>query len=92
MSDSNINMVALQKVLLVKVSFATKLNDVGIGSCKFIVAFAFAILLQIYGNNRITISRFGSERKVSIVREYDLLGKMAPILRQVYEQMSEPRW
>jgi NADH-quinone oxidoreductase subunit B len=44
------------------------------------------------------LARFGSER-VSFPRQADMLmvmgtisKKMAPILRQVYEQMSEPRW
>jgi NADH-quinone oxidoreductase subunit B len=42
------------------------------------------------------LARFGSER-VSFPARYvngygHYLKKMAPILRQVYEQMSEPRW
>lgn len=45
------------------------------------------------------ISRFGSERPSFSPRQADLLmvmgtiaKKMAPVLRQTYEQMSEPRW
>ena len=45
------------------------------------------------------LARFGSERVSFSPRQADMLmvmgtisKKMAPILRQVYEQMSEPRW
>lgn len=45
------------------------------------------------------LARFGSERMSFSPRQADLLmvmgtiaKKMAPILRQVYEQMAEPRW
>jgi NADH-quinone oxidoreductase subunit B len=45
------------------------------------------------------LARFGSERMSFSPRQADMLlvmgtiaKKMAPILRQVYEQMSEPRW
>lgn len=45
------------------------------------------------------VSRFGSERMSFSPRQADMLmvmgtisKKMAPILRQVYEQMSEPKW
>ena len=45
------------------------------------------------------VARFGSERMSFSPRQADLLlvmgtiaKKMAPILRQVYEQMAEPRW
>lgn len=45
------------------------------------------------------VARFGSERMSFSPRQADMLlvmgtiaKKMAPILRQVYEQMSEPRW
>jgi NADH-quinone oxidoreductase subunit B len=45
------------------------------------------------------IARFGSERMSFSPRQADMLmvmgtisKKMAPILRQVYEQMAEPKW
>ncbi|SFB73936.1 NADH-quinone oxidoreductase subunit B [Flexibacter flexilis DSM 6793] len=45
------------------------------------------------------IARFGSERPSFSPRQADLLmvmgtiaKKMAPVVRQVYEQMAEPRW
>jgi NADH-quinone oxidoreductase subunit B len=45
------------------------------------------------------LSRFGSERLSFSPRQADLLmvmgtisKKMAPVLRQVYEQMAEPKW
>lgn len=45
------------------------------------------------------LARFGSERMSFSPRQADLLmvmgtiaKKMAPVLRQVYEQMAEPRW
>src|SRR5690606_12326367 len=45
------------------------------------------------------LSRFGSERLAFTPRQCDLLmvmgtisKKMAPVLRQVYIQMAEPRW
>jgi NADH-quinone oxidoreductase subunit B len=45
------------------------------------------------------LARFGSESVSFSPRQADMLmvmgtisKKMAPILRQVYEQMSEPRW
>ena len=45
------------------------------------------------------LSRFGSERPSFSPRQADLLmvmgtiaKKMGPVLRQVYEQMAEPRW
>lgn len=48
---------------------------------------------------RYDVGRFGSERFSFSPRQADLLmvmgtiaKKMAPALRQVYEQMSEPRW
>jgi NADH-quinone oxidoreductase subunit B len=45
------------------------------------------------------LARFGSERPSFSPRQADMLlvmgtiaKKMAPVLRQVYEQMAEPRW
>jgi NADH-quinone oxidoreductase subunit B len=99
MSDSNINMPS-QKVLL-EGFFATKLNDVvGLARANSLCAFATSCCgIELWQQwLRIMIYRFGSER-VSFHLVKDMLmvmgtisKKMAPILRQVYEQMSEPSW
>ncbi|MDI7274695.1 MAG: NADH-quinone oxidoreductase subunit B family protein [Anaerolineae bacterium] len=58
-----------------------------------------AIELMASGGSRFDISRFGSEAFRASPRQADLMivsgrisTKMAPVVRRVYEQMSEPKW
>jgi len=58
-----------------------------------------AIEMMATGASRFDIARFGSEVFRASPRQADLMivagrvsQKMAPVLRQIYEQMSEPRW
>ena len=58
-----------------------------------------AIELMAVGGARFDISRFGAEVMRFSPRQCDLMivagtlcNKMAPALRKVYDQMSEPRW
>jgi NADH-quinone oxidoreductase subunit B len=55
-------------------------------------------LFSTFGS-RHDLARFGMERSASTPRQADLMivagrvsQKMAPVLRQVYDQMSEPKW
>jgi NADH-quinone oxidoreductase subunit B len=58
-----------------------------------------AIELFATGGARHDLARFGMERASNTPRQADLMivagrvsQKMAPVLRQVYDQMSEPKW
>ena len=58
-----------------------------------------AIEMMAAGASRFDISRFGMEVFRASPRQADLMivagrvsQKMAPVLRQVYDQMSEPKW
>src|SRR5262252_4305261 len=51
------------------------------------------------GGSRHDLARFGMERAAATPRQADLMivagrvsQKMAPVLRQIYDQMSEPKW
>jgi NADH-quinone oxidoreductase subunit B len=58
-----------------------------------------AIEMMTVGGSRYDIARFGMERFSATPRQADLMivagrvtNKMAPVLRQIYDQMPEPRW
>jgi NADH-quinone oxidoreductase subunit B len=58
-----------------------------------------AIELMAAGGPRHDLARFGMERASATPRQADLMivagrvsQKMAPVLRQIYDQMSEPKW
>jgi NADH-quinone oxidoreductase subunit B len=85
--------------------FATKLNDVvGLARKNSIWPLPFAtsccgIEFMALMASHYDLARFGSERVSFSPRQCDLLmvmgtiaKKMAPIVRQVYLQMAEPRW
>ena len=85
--------------------FATKLSDVvGLARANSLWPLPFATSccgIEYMATMAATydIGRFGSERMSFSPRQADMLlvmgtisKKMAPILRQVYEQMAEPRW
>ena len=85
--------------------FATKLDQVvGLARANSLWPLPFAtsccgIEFMATMASHYDLARFGSERVSFSPRQADMLlvmgtisKKMAPILRQVYEQMSEPRW
>lgn len=85
--------------------FATKLSDVvGLARANSMWPLPFAtsccgIEFMATAGAHYDVSRFGMERMSFSPRQADMLlvmgtisKKMAPILRQVYEQMSEPKW
>ncbi len=85
--------------------FATKLIDVvGMARANSLWPLPFAtsccgIEFMATMASHYDVARFGSERMSFSPRQADMLlvmgtiaKKMAPILRQVYEQMAEPRW
>lgn len=85
--------------------FATKLSDVvGLARANSLWPLPFAtsccgIEFMATMASHYDLARFGSERVSFSPRQADMLlvmgtiaKKMAPVLRQVYEQMSEPRW
>jgi NADH-quinone oxidoreductase subunit B len=105
MSNSNINMVDPPEGVVGEGFFATKLNDVvGLARANSLWPLPFAtsccgIEFMATMASHYDLARFGSERVSFSPRQADMLmvmgtisKKMAPILRQVYEQMSEPRW
>ena len=58
-----------------------------------------AIELMMTGGPKHDLARFGMERASNTPRQADLMivagrvsQKMAPVLRQIYDQMSEPKW
>jgi NADH-quinone oxidoreductase subunit B len=58
-----------------------------------------AIEMMAVGGPRFDIARFGMERFSATPRQADLMivagrvsQKMAPVLRQIYDQMAEPKW
>jgi NADH-quinone oxidoreductase subunit B len=58
-----------------------------------------AMEMMTVGGSRYDIARFGMERFSATPRQADLMivagrvtNKMAPVLRQIYDQMPEPRW
>ena len=58
-----------------------------------------AIELMAPGGPRHDLARFGMERASNTPRQADLMivagrvsQKMAPVLRQIYDQMAEPKW
>ncbi len=58
-----------------------------------------AIEMMAVGNSRYDMSRFGAEVFRASPRQADLMivsgrvaQKMAPVLRQIYDQMPEPKW
>jgi NADH-quinone oxidoreductase subunit B len=58
-----------------------------------------AIEMMAVGDPRYDIARFGMERFSATPRQADLMivagrvsQKMAPVLRQIYDQMAEPKW
>ena len=58
-----------------------------------------AIEMMAVGGPRYDIARFGMERFSATPRQADLMivagrvsQKMAPVLRQIYDQMAEPKW
>ena len=105
MSDSKIKMVAPPEGHTGEGFFATKLSDVvGMARANSLWPLPFAtsccgIEFMATMASHYDLARFGSERVSFSPRQADMLlvmgtiaKKMAPILRQVYEQMSEPRW
>src|SRR5262245_7447742 len=58
-----------------------------------------AIEMMTTGGPRYDLGRFGMERFSATPRQADLMivagrvtNKMAPVLRQIYDQMAEPKW
>jgi NADH-quinone oxidoreductase subunit B len=105
MSDSNIKMTEAPEGVSGEGFFATKLSDVvGLARANSLWPLPFAtsccgIEFMATMASHYDVARFGSERMSFSPRQADMLlvmgtiaKKMAPILRQVYEQMAEPRW
>src|SRR6187397_2634759 len=105
MSDSKINMVAPPEGVVGEGYFATKLEDViGLARANSLWPLPFAtsccgIEFMATMASDYDLARFGSERLSFSPRQADMLmvmgtiaKKMGPTLRQVYEQMAEPKW
>ena len=105
MSKSNVKMAEAPEGFVGEGFFATKLNDVvGLARANSLWPLPFAtsccgIEFMATMGAHYDIARFGSERLSFSPRQSDMLlvmgtisKKMAPVLRQVYEQMSEPKW
>lgn len=105
MSDSKVKMVDAPEGLTGEGFFATKLSDVvGMARANSLWPLPFAtsccgIEFMATMAAHYDVARFGSERMSFSPRQADMLlvmgtisKKMAPILRQVYEQMAEPKW
>ncbi|MBF0693730.1 MAG: NADH-quinone oxidoreductase subunit B [Flavobacterium sp.] len=105
MSDSKHNIVEPPEGFSGEGFFATKLSDVvGLARANSLWPLPFAtsccgIEFMATMAAHYDVARFGSERMSFSPRQADMLlvmgtiaKKMAPILRQVYEQMAEPRW
>ena len=105
MSDSNIKIGPAPEGYAGEGFFATKLNDVvGLARANSLWPLPFAtsccgIEFMATMGSHYDIARFGSERLSFSPRQSDMLlvmgtisKKMGPVLRQVYEQMAEPRW
>jgi NADH-quinone oxidoreductase subunit B len=105
MSDSKFNTVAAPEGHAGEGFFATKMSDVvGMARANSLWPLPFAtsccgIEFMATMGSHYDLARFGSERMSFSPRQADMLlvmgtisKKMSPILRQVYEQMAEPRW
>src|SRR5436190_22221081 len=105
MSNSKINMVEPPEGVVGEGYFATKLNDVvGLARANSLWPLPFAtsccgIEFMATMASHYDLARFGSERVGFSPRQCDMLmvmgtisKKMGPILRQIYEQMAEPKW
>ena len=105
MSDQKINIVDAPEGVAGEGYFATKLSDVvGLARANSLWPLPFAtsccgIEFMATMASHYDIARFGSERMSFSPRQADMLlvmgtiaKKMGPVLRQVYEQMAEPRW
>jgi NADH-quinone oxidoreductase subunit B len=105
MSDTKIKTVAPPPGIEGQGFFAGKMEDiVGLARANSLWPLPFAtsccgIEFMATAAARYDIARFGSERMSFSARQADVLmvmgtisKKMAPILKQVYLQMAEPRW
>lgn len=105
MSDQKVNIVNAPEGYTGEGFFATKLSDVvGMARANSLWPLPFAtsccgIEFMATMGSHYDIARFGSERMSFSPRQADMLlvmgtiaKKMGPVLRQVYEQMAEPRW
>ncbi|UYW01225.1 NADH-quinone oxidoreductase subunit B [Flavobacterium agricola] len=105
MSTDKINMVDAPDGYTGQGFFATKLDSVvGLARANSMWPLPFAtsccgIEFMATMAANYDVARFGSERMSFSPRQADMLlvmgtisKKMAPILRQVYEQMAEPKW
>ena len=105
MSDSKINTAEAPEGYAGEGFFATKLNDVvGLARANSLWPLPFAtsccgIEFMATMAPNYDLSRFGAERMSFSPRQADILlvcgtisKKLAPVLKQVYTQMAEPRW